>query len=374
MVLDAYFPVTVFSLIVIVMSTVMFISVFSFKKNLTCLAIPFFVSLTILIEMAGTIFVTYDMKMVASFLLIAYYIAGGFTGWSTVIAFDWFAKTGVFKKKWSRFLLAVPAIAVLPFCIYDLISGKFELNVFSVEFGLSGIISTAVLAAYFVFTGVFAFVSATKAVGTQRVLFFAFGGAALIPFTFMVIGFLTRQGMEYRWFPYALMVLLAILFIFRFKVTLDGLTGIKNRSAFDEDIKDKVNNFNRYPSVYLMYLDVNYFKMINDNYGHDTGDKALILFGKTLHNEAEAMNADAFRLGGDEFGVIFCHHTKKEIDEFIKRVSGKVSNNDFKFNFSFSVGTAKYAKGMSVTDLLNAADKEMYEHKRIIEANLKLEK
>ena len=164
MVLDAYFPVTVFSLIVIVMSTAMFISVFSFKKNLTCLAIPFFVSLTILIEMAGTIFVTYDMKMVASFLLIAYYIAGGFTGWSTVIAFDWFAKTGVFKKKWSRFLLAVPAIAVLPFCIYDLISGKFELNVFSVEFGLSGIISTAVLAAYFVFTGIFAFVCAAKAV------------------------------------------------------------------------------------------------------------------------------------------------------------------------------------------------------------------
>ena len=74
---------------------------------------------------------------------------------------------------------------------------------------------------------------------------------------------------------------------------MDGLTGIKNRSAFDEDIKDKVTNFNRYPSVYLMYLDLNYFKMINDNYGHDTGDKALILFGKTLHNEAEAMNADA---------------------------------------------------------------------------------
>ena len=161
-----------------------------------------------------------------------------------------------------------------------MISGKLELNVFSVEFGLSGIISTAVLAAYFVFTGIFAFVCAAKAVGTQRVLFFAFGGAALIPFIFMAVGFFTRQGMEYRWFPYALMVLLAILFIFRFKVTLDGLTGIKNRSAFDEDIKDKVTNFNRYPSVYLMYLDLNYFKMINDNYGHDTGDKALILFGK----------------------------------------------------------------------------------------------
>ena len=374
MVLDVYFPVTVFSLVIIVMSTLMFISVFSFRKNVTCLAVPFFLSLTMLIEMAGSLFVYYDLKMVAGFLLVAYYIAGGFTGWSTVIAFDWFAKTGAFKTKLRRILLAIPAMIVLPLCIYDLVSGKFELNVFSVEFGLSGIVSTIVMAAYFVFTGVFAFVNATKVSGTQRILFLAFGGAALIPFAFMVIGFFTQRGMEYRWFPYALMVLLAILFIFRFKVTLDGLTGIKNRSAFDYEIRDKVNNYNRYHSVYLMYLDINYFKMINDNYGHDAGDKALVLFGKALHNEAEAMNADAFRLGGDEFGVIFCHHNKKEVDEFIKRVTAKVEKNEFKFNFTFSVGTAKYVKGMSVTDFLNAADKEMYENKRIMEANLTLQK
>ena len=374
MVLESYFSVSVFSLVVIIISTLMFVSVFSFKKNARAIAIPFFVSLTILIEMAGTILVQYDLKMAAGFLLIAYYIAGGFTGWSTVIAFDWFAKIGLFKNRARRLLLALPAVAVLPFCVYDLISDKFELVVFSVEFGLSGIVSTIVLAAYFLFTGILAFVSAKKVMGSQRILFFAFGGAALIPFIFMFIGFFTQTGMEYRWFPYALMVLTSVLFIFRFKITLDGLTGIKNRAAFDEDIKDKVNNSNRYPSVYLMYLDVNYFKKINDSYGHDVGDKALILFGKTLHNEAEAMNADAFRLGGDEFGVIFCHHTKKEIDEFIRKVSEKVSNNDFNFNFSFSYGTAKYAKGMSITDFLNAADKEMYDYKRIIESNLSLEK
>lgn len=374
MVLDVYLSVSIFSLIIILMSTIMFISVFSFRKNVICLAIPFFVSLTMLIEMAGTLLVHYDLKIIAGFLLVAYYIAGGFIGWSTVIAFSWFAKASVFKKRLNRILLAVPAILVLPCCIYDLVSGKFQLTVFSVEFGFSGIVSTIVLAGYFVFTAVFAFVSATKVTGTRRGLFLAFGGASLIPFAFMVIGFLTQKGMEYRWFPYALMILLAILFIFRFKVTLDGLTGIKNRSAFDDDIKDKVTNFGRYPSVYLMYLDVNYFKMINDSYGHDAGDKALILFARKLHNEAEAMNADAFRLGGDEFGVIFCHHTKKEIEEFVKKVTAKVEKNDFKFNFTFSVGLAKYVKGMSVTDLLNAADKEMYEHKRVMEANLTLEK
>ena len=65
---------------------------------------------------------------------------------------------------------------------------------------------------------------------------------------------------------------------------------------------------------------------------------------------------------------------EKEVEEFIKRVTAKVEKNEFKFNFTFSVGTAKYVKGMSVTDFLNAADKEMYENKRIMEANLTLQK
>jgi diguanylate cyclase (GGDEF)-like protein len=119
--------------------------------------------------------------------------------------------------------------------------------------------------------------------------------------------------------------------------------------------------------------DINGQKEANDTYGHDAGDELISGAAECLSRGFEEAGT-VYRLGGDEFGVIFCHHTKKEIDEFIKRVSEKVSKNDFKFNFSFSVGTAKYAKGMSVTDLLNAADKEMYEHKRIVEANLKLEK
>ncbi|MCR5692464.1 MAG: diguanylate cyclase [Bacilli bacterium] len=368
MVLEAYFSVSVFSLVVILLSALMYIWVFSFRKNLKYLAIPFFISLTIAIEITGTILVANDQKVVASILMAFYYASQGMTGWSIGIAFDKFAKVGLFKNAVRRWLFATPLIIAFPFYIFDLIHEKFALNVFSIEFGISGIAITVVMAVYLLFTGVFAFVSASKAVGSQKILFRGFGISLALPLFFMGVGFAANQGMEYRWFPYAMMVLLAVFFILRFKITLDGLTGIKNRSAFDVDIKDKVNNSTKYLHLYLMYCDINYFKKINDTYGHDAGDKALVLFAKTLHYEAETINADAYRLGGDEFCVIFSHQTKKEIDEFTRNVINKVSQTDVGFEFSFSVGLAKYRKGMSVTDFLNAADKEMYEQKHSMEA------
>ena len=263
--------------------------------------------------------------------------------------------------------MAIPVLAFLPFYIYDLVQGGFSLNVFSVEYGSSGIASTIVLALYLLSNGVFAFVASRKVVGSKRLLCLAFGGVSLIPFAFMFVGFFTQQGMEYRWFPYALMILIAILFLLRFKITQDGLTGIKNRSAFDDDIKDKVNNASKYDNVFLMYCDIDNFKSINDNYGHSVGDLALSFFGKALHEEAEAINANAFRMGGDEFSVVFCHQTMKEVDAFAKRIDDRIKKTEFPFDFSFSVGIAKYAKGLSVIEFLNLADKEMYEQKRRFE-------
>ena len=361
---QAYYSVSVFSLIVIIVSTLMFINVYSFRKTIKAIAIPFFVSLSIIIEMVGTALVSANQNVVASILMAVYYISGGLTGWSVVIAFDWFAKTNVFKEYWKRWLLAIPAFAVIPFYLYEVISEGLTLNVFSVEFGLSGIAATAVLALYFLGNGIFAFIASTKAVGSKKLLCIAFAVCSLTPFVFMAIGFITLQGMEYRWFPYAMMVFIAVLFLLRHKITQDGLTGIKNRSAFDDDIKDKVNNASKYKAVYLMYCDIDEFKSINDNYGHSVGDEALIFFSKALHEEAEAINANAFRMGGDEFSVVFCRQSMKDIDAFIKKVTDRLKKTEFTFDIKFSVGIAKYVEEMSVKDFLDLADREMYEQKR----------
>ncbi|MBR3675223.1 MAG: GGDEF domain-containing protein [Bacilli bacterium] len=365
---QAYYSVTAFSLVVIVVSTLMFINVYSFRKNIRAIAIPFFACLSIIIEMVGTALVSFDQKMVASILLGLYFTSGGFTGWSIVIAFDVFAKTNVFKERWKRLLLAIPAFAFIPFYIYDLVTKGFALNVFSVEYSASGMASTVVLALYLVGNGVFGFLAARKVVGSRKILCMAFGLCSLIPFIFMAIGFITLQGMEYRWFPYAMMVLIAVLFLLCHKITQDGLTGIKNRSAFDDDIKEKVNNASKYKAVYLMYCDIDDFKAINDNYGHSVGDEALSFFGKALHEEADAIHANAFRMGGDEFSVIFCRQSMKEIDNFIKRICERAEKTEFTFNLKFSFGIAKYVEGMSVIDFLNLADREMYEQKRKSEA------
>ncbi len=361
---QAYYSVSVFSLVVIVLSSLMFINVYSFRKNIRAIAIPFFVCLSIVIEITGTALVSANLNVPASILMAVYYLSGGLTGWSVIVAFDWFAKTEIFKERWKRLLLMIPAFAVIPFYLVEIIQNGFALRVFSVEYGLSGIAATAVLALYFLGNGIFGFVASRKTVGSKKLLCIAFGLCSLIPFIFMAIGFITLQGMEYRWFPYALMVLTAVLFLLKYKITQDGLTGIKNRSAFDDEIKDKVNNAGKYKAVYLMYCDIDNFKSINDNYGHSVGDEALIFFGKALHEEAEIVNANAFRMGGDEFSVIFCRQSMKDIDAFIKKICDRLKKTEFTFELKFSVGIAKYVEEMTVKDFLDLADREMYEQKR----------
>lgn len=85
----------------------------------------------------------------------------------------------------------------------------------------------------------------------------------------------------------------------------DVLTGLHNRARFTELLNQNVIQLERYGSTFaLMFFDLDFFKSVNDSYGHPTGDKLLIEVGKRI---SALMPSDApiSRLGGDEFAVIF---------------------------------------------------------------------
>ena len=97
--------------------------------------------------------------------------------------------------------------------------------------------------------------------------------------------------------------------------TIDELTMISNRRGFLELSQKGISQCNRHNErAILLYLDLDHFKAINDNYGHDCGDKALIEFSKMLSQVFR--ETDIFgRLGGDEFAVLISDASESSVEE-----------------------------------------------------------
>lgn len=163
--------------------------------------------------------------------------------------------------------------------------------------------------------------------------------------------------------------------------TLDGLTGLKNRKYFDESLHREVNNALRSQShLSLLFLDIDHFKMINDNYGHIVGDECLkrisTLFQETLQRKTDTVA----RYGGEEFAIILpSDNTTKALAlaEKIRRSVEELRYVNEKINISFtiSIGVASFIPkpGDTAESLIKMADKALYLAKdagrnRVIEA------
>lgn len=142
----------------------------------------------------------------------------------------------------------------------------------------------------------------------------------------------------------------------------DALTGIINRGAFERLkllLKEKDGNMG------LMIIDVDKFKLINDGYGHETGDKVLIKVAKLLEESFRSTDYPA-RIGGDEFAVILTDATRNMqsvIGEKVRSMNDELLNpRDGLPKVSLSVGVAFSEHGFE-DDLYNRADAALYEVK-----------
>lgn len=144
----------------------------------------------------------------------------------------------------------------------------------------------------------------------------------------------------------------------------DELTNAYNRKWVNDNFLDeKAENFNS--SGTLAIIDLNYFKEINDTYGHIVGDKVLVF----IANQLKETNAYVVRYGGDEFIIIFpnCTITNTAISKLntirdsILKKNIKIKETSFKV--SFSIGVQKFEKSDNLNDIIQKADKHMYEDK-----------
>ncbi len=146
----------------------------------------------------------------------------------------------------------------------------------------------------------------------------------------------------------------------------DSLTGCFNRRYLDETLERELSRSRRegYPLA-LVILDLDFFKQINDTYGHLAGDRALIVLAETLR--ADIRHEDVLcRYGGEEFVILM---PRMPLDKAVERAESwrckiadiRVSFGNFKLSFTASAGVAAYPDhGKMPDELTHAADTALY--------------
>lgn len=156
------------------------------------------------------------------------------------------------------------------------------------------------------------------------------------------------------------------------QANFDQLTGLNNRHFFLDILRQRIRSAKRYKKSFaLLFIDLDGFKQINDELGHDAGDNLLQEVAKRLKQQTRESDTVA-RLGGDEFTVILteCHNEEsatKVAQKIIQALAEPyVLKDQQKANISASIGIAIHPGHGKVCDsLINHADDAMYEAKRL---------
>ena len=149
----------------------------------------------------------------------------------------------------------------------------------------------------------------------------------------------------------------------------DDLTGLLNRSLFLDRLQTAIDQCDRYQqSCSLLYIDVDNFKQVNDQYGHDAGDLLLKTVGERIRQNCRISDSAA-RLGGDEFAILLGHinevDTHAAAEKILQKVSEPVVLDAQNLQVSLSIGIAHYPDtAKNLQELMKQADEAMYRAKQ----------
>jgi diguanylate cyclase (GGDEF)-like protein len=152
--------------------------------------------------------------------------------------------------------------------------------------------------------------------------------------------------------------------------TTDGLTGLHNHRFFQERMVNNIERCRRYGSHFsLLLLDIDFFKLFNDNYGHQAGDAVLKQVAETLKKSVRSSDLVA-RYGGEEMAIVLDNADMDEALIIANKVCKTVANKPFKLSetvekhVTISVGIATFPQhGESPTAMIEFADKCLYRAK-----------
>lgn len=152
------------------------------------------------------------------------------------------------------------------------------------------------------------------------------------------------------------------------KATHDTLTGLPNRHAYDERIEAEYQRYKRYQNpLSLMISDVDFFKKINDGYGHLAGDKMLQMIARMLQKSIRDVDFIA-RIGGEEFTIVLPETDGEQALILAEKIREKVAQTPFHYKekripVTMSFGISCFAADDSINEVLERADQALYKAK-----------
>ncbi|HEX8394909.1 MAG TPA: sensor domain-containing diguanylate cyclase [Longimicrobium sp.] len=154
----------------------------------------------------------------------------------------------------------------------------------------------------------------------------------------------------------------------RAQATIDPLTGCHNRRGFDEILEREMSRAQRYGRpLSLVLLDIDRFKSINDDFGHEVGDHALQRIGRAVRHAFRSTDS-ACRYGGEEFALIFPETARDEATRLAEKMRVLVEQlpptAEVPRALTASFGVAAFPDdAATIPDLIRAADRALYQAK-----------
>lgn len=142
----------------------------------------------------------------------------------------------------------------------------------------------------------------------------------------------------------------------------DPLTGLLNRLTLEESLTLAIQQHNRTGlPMTLVSIDIDHFKLINDQYGHDAGDTVLIQIAQLLKKRCRLVDK-VYRLGGEEFLIILYNSSLPNAHIFASSIQETILANNFEHGLSptLSIGLAEIDKEKTWEECLRHADKNLY--------------
>jgi len=154
---------------------------------------------------------------------------------------------------------------------------------------------------------------------------------------------------------------------FRSEATTDYLTSLSNRRKFSHELNAAIQRCQRKDeTISLLYLDIDRFKAINDEFGHAIGDDVLRKFAGVLMMTCRIYDG-LYRIGGEEFAVILQDCTLENARIVAERIRQNILDFEYSLsgeaNVTTSIGVAGYVMGISAEEMMGKADDALYQAK-----------
>lgn len=173
-------------------------------------------------------------------------------------------------------------------------------------------------------------------------------------------------GVTMVWNASVISILIIYMNVQNEQLEIDSLTGLYNRRHLERHLRIRTNNDDESSLLFILLIDIDKFKSINDTYGHLAGDEALIQTACLLKHCCKGKYDFVARFAGDEFIIVARRNSKDEITGLIDSIHEKTDEFNKSqlapYTLSFSIGYSLYNEPVvsNTDDFINLADKRMY--------------